>query len=256
MLKKITFNLNKIKVPSEFSRTQRSFDEIKFFKANEYRNFIYYTGFFGLNDVLHEDYFKHFVTYILFVRILTQETLSDNDLSNATKLITYFYSKFSILYGEENLNYKLHGHIHLVEQCRRHGSLNKITGFPFEGRIKTSRANAHGTRGYLSQMHKHSQLKQIIDSNLDEILANTEDFRVKSFMVSLLDKDKRKCVPKAIDKINANRLEDMEKNLLLSFNLDLHNISIMNKLIHKNLGNNHFNNNFYRKNFYFIFFMF
>ena len=48
---------------------------------------------------------EHFVSYLLFIRILTQERLEDDDFSNANKLIKYFYSKFSILYGEENLNY-------------------------------------------------------------------------------------------------------------------------------------------------------
>ena len=62
-------NLNG-KLPSEFSRQPRSLDLIDRWKATEFREFILYTGPLVLKDILHEEYYFHFLTLHCAMRIL------------------------------------------------------------------------------------------------------------------------------------------------------------------------------------------
>ena len=62
--------LLQVKYPIEFSREQRSLAQhLNYFRASEYRNFIFYTGIAGLIHALPLDYYVHFVEYVIFIRL-------------------------------------------------------------------------------------------------------------------------------------------------------------------------------------------
>ena len=60
-----------IKYPIEFPRQQRSISEhLQFFKASEYRNFLFYAGLPMLKNILPSTFYNHFVRYVIFMRLL------------------------------------------------------------------------------------------------------------------------------------------------------------------------------------------
>ena len=61
----------RIKYPIEFPRQQRSLvRHIKYFKASEYRTFLFYIALPVLKNFLPRIYYAHFVQYIIFMRLL------------------------------------------------------------------------------------------------------------------------------------------------------------------------------------------
>jgi len=81
---------------------------------------------------IHEnsDYYRHALVYVTFIRLLTQDFVSNEDILHANELINYFCRKFKQLYGEKNLTYKLH--THLPAQVVQYGPLHEVSCFPFE----------------------------------------------------------------------------------------------------------------------------
>lgn len=128
--------LKEIKYPLEFPRSQRSLNDLKTFKANEFRNLLYLIPIL-FYDVLPSLFYQHALIYVTFIRTLTQPNLSKQDILYSQNLISAFSLKFKTLYGEELLTYKLHTHIHFPAQAYYYGPLNEISAFPFESIFKT-----------------------------------------------------------------------------------------------------------------------
>jgi hypothetical protein len=122
-----------MKYPSEFPRRQRSFADINQFKASDYRNFMFYAAIPAMQGILSSSGFKHLLMYVLFIRLITQEVISNEDLADAKILIQEFCIEFEKLHGEQHLTYKLHAHLHFINQVARFGPMHKISCFPFEG---------------------------------------------------------------------------------------------------------------------------
>jgi hypothetical protein len=58
------------------------------------------------------------------------------------------------LYGNSEMTFTVHAHLHLPNQVERFGPLNKISAFPFEGMIKHIKQYVSGTRGHANQFAK------------------------------------------------------------------------------------------------------
>jgi hypothetical protein len=105
------------------------------FKANEFRNFLFYLIVLVFDGTLPDEYFEHFLLYATAIRLLCQNQISMDDLMDANVLLNLFSFQFKRLYGIENMSYKLHAHIHLITQVYRYGRLNNISCFPFESKL-------------------------------------------------------------------------------------------------------------------------
>lgn len=125
--------LMKIKYPSEFPRSQRSLEYFHIFKANELRNLVFYALIYVLKPKMSQKYFDHLVLFILFIRTLTKNMISDHDIKLSEFYIQKFVQDFEELYGIDNMTYNLHSHLHLPRQCLNFGPLNKLSSFAFEG---------------------------------------------------------------------------------------------------------------------------
>lgn len=234
-INEINRKLKKIRYPSEFSRTQRTLDQFKLFKASEFRNFLFYSGVFALHGVLDAECYKHFIAYVLFMRILTCENQDENVFNSLFILINYFISKFQKIYGENNMNYKLHAHIHFIYQFYRFGSINKISSFPFEGFFKRCREYIHGTTGYLSQIHANINLNRIVDYELPKILPSIGCFRMRSFVESQIKANGLFSGEKLLKSIMKKNLNSEEQEFFKDFNFE--NIDLLKKVVINNIGN-------------------
>ena len=124
-----------IRYPSEISRSQRPLATFTNFKANEFRNLLFYCSILSFFGVVEKRIFTHLAIYAVAIRILTVDYITPNDVNNANSLLTYFVMHFKTIYGEDNMDYKLHAHLHYALQVINYGPLHWITCFPFEGNI-------------------------------------------------------------------------------------------------------------------------
>ena len=151
--------LKKIKFPSSFSRTQRSLSFHNLFKANEYRNLAFYSLVYILKEALPEDYYENILQYILFLRVLTKDKLSTQEINYSRHLIEKFIKEFERLYGTINLKYILHAHLHLPDQVADMGPLHKSSSFAGEGAFLLYGQNFNGTVNICNQIVNKLHLK-------------------------------------------------------------------------------------------------
>lgn len=86
-------------IPYEFARLPRSLKEHVRWKATEFRQFLLYLGPVLLKDILHKDYYVHFLTFSIAIRILCHSELCLSMNDYAYNLLLYFVSHFPKLYG-------------------------------------------------------------------------------------------------------------------------------------------------------------
>ena len=136
----------------EFPRTQRSINDRFRFKANEFRNMAFYDLIGILRDFLPAENYNHLLSYLLFLRLLTNSKIEKEDIKDADTLINFFNKLFEKFYGKSSVTFNLHAHLQLPAQVELFWPLNKTDVFPFEGLFKTMMEDVHGTRGLVKQI--------------------------------------------------------------------------------------------------------
>lgn len=118
-------------IPLEFNRKPRSVLESKRWKATEFRQFLLYTGPVILKSILSRDRYNHFLSLFVAVRILTNEDYFQY-IEYAENLLRYFVESFCVLYGEEHVSHNIHNLLHIVDDVKLFGALDKFSAFDFE----------------------------------------------------------------------------------------------------------------------------
>lgn len=98
-----------------------------------------YWGPVVLKDSLPSELYDNFMLFSVGMYLLLSPSISGEMLAFAHKLMVSFVEHFGALYGKDEIVYNVHHLIHLAEEYRRFGTLDNISGFPFEnclGRIK------------------------------------------------------------------------------------------------------------------------
>ena len=112
--------LSDIKYPSEYSRTILPLKKfLNFYKASEFRNSVFYLAIPVLKTFLPTPFYTHFAKYSLFIRILCNDKVKQEDLILALKLIITFSKETSDLYGSKHMTFNLHSNLHLPMQVKR-----------------------------------------------------------------------------------------------------------------------------------------
>ena len=143
-------------------RSQRDLIYWNYYKANELKHLLMNSSVYMFNNIFKQQYYEHFIKYVLLIRLLTDKEIDNYKLTKASELINDFVMNFSDLYGENNLTYNLHAHLHLPLQVNRFGPLNRISCFPFEGFFKICKSMFYGTRGIAEQIIKNIIIRQSI----------------------------------------------------------------------------------------------
>ena len=148
-------NLNG-KLPSEFSRQPRSLDLIDRWKATEFREFNLYTGPLVLKDILHEEYYFHFLTLHCAMRIhLSPDDTRNEYMDFAKNLLSYFVAKAKRIYGDSFTVYNIHNLLHLAEHCQNlHSSLSEISALKFENYLQVIKKSIRNANNPVAQIAK------------------------------------------------------------------------------------------------------
>ncbi|CAI6373797.1 unnamed protein product [Macrosiphum euphorbiae] len=123
-------------ITNDFSRYPRSLSDVSRWKATEFRLFLLYTGPIALQGVLKGEVYKHFLCLHVCFRILLTPSISIELIDYSEKLLVYFVDKYETLYGKEFNSHNIHGLLHIVDDYRKFGSLDRCSCFPFENYMK------------------------------------------------------------------------------------------------------------------------
>lgn len=107
-------------------------------------------------------YFKHLLKNLLFIRILSQDKITKEDIEFSKILIDEYIADFRSMYGKKSMTFNLHSHLHLPKQVEKKGPLHLINCFPFEGHFKVTKTYASGTRNVAGQIAQELEFNQAI----------------------------------------------------------------------------------------------
>ena len=166
--------INKCK-PKEFARILDLFSDSDSWKATQCRQFITYSAPVVMKGILSDDLYDHMLKLHMACRIMTSEYLCAQYLDEAQVLLTTFVRKCKFLLGIDFTTQAVHALIHLVADCREHGTLDSFSAFLFESFQAELRKLIRGYARPLQQIWKRlgeqrkDGLSPIIDSQKDVI---------------------------------------------------------------------------------------
>lgn len=141
-------------MPREFSRKPRGLEEVRMWKATEFRLFLLYVGPSVLRDILPEKYLRHFTTLHCACRILCDPVDCIRNNSTAKDLLVWFVRKFIPLYGAERMVSNIHNLIHISDDVKLYGPLDSYSAFPFENFMQKLKRLLRSSTNPLQQLHR------------------------------------------------------------------------------------------------------
>ena len=179
------------KLPSDFAKQPRSLEDLLFWKATEFREFLLYLGVIVLKGIVSDAIYEHFLTFSIAMRIL----LSENDefrsyyLDYANNLLVYFCKKAKFLYGNTFCVYNVHCITHVHDDVKNFGcSLNKLSSFPFENYMQTLKKYIKNSKSPIVQVAKHlSELENLHFMKNTKTLVNKVSTRFRDSLFLLED---------------------------------------------------------------------
>ena len=157
-VKEISFKLESLTgtVPSEFARQPRSLEELRRWKATEFRHFLLYTGPVVLKGVINDNIYVHFLAFSVAISIfLNKHKITDpTNIAYAKDLLTFFEKKAPEFYGKKILVYNVHNLIHLHQDVEYFGETDAYSTFPFENHLQVLKRYVRNSRNPISQIVK------------------------------------------------------------------------------------------------------
>lgn len=95
--------------PTEFNRHPEKFSMFQHFKGTEFRQFLLYTAPTVLQNVVHTEYYEHFILLHCVMRILNFDNVSDEIYIYCQAALESYVKICEELYGEQFISYNVHG---------------------------------------------------------------------------------------------------------------------------------------------------
>lgn len=164
--------LEATKPPHEITRSPRTLDNIKFWKASEFRAFALYY-FTVLEGILPSPFYEHFCDFCYALNVLLQEKVSKKSVEKVQPLLEKFVRETEYLYGTQYVTYNIHMLIHLCSAVLSWGSLWAHSTFIpewFNGELGSL---CNGTQSVVEQMagsflmknHLRNEVIELLDQN-------------------------------------------------------------------------------------------
>jgi len=161
--KEINQKLLLYSVPMKFSRTVRSLDEVKFWKASEWNTWSL-ISLIVMDGVLPGEYVNHFQLFVTGILLLSGEFVKEDDILKADMLLASFVNDVSVLYGLEFSSFNCHSLLHAASTVKAWGPLYHYSAFQFE--------NYNGMLLNLLSGTKH--IGRVISNKMNEHFALTK----------------------------------------------------------------------------------
>ena len=115
--------------------------------------------------------------YILFLRLLSQDQISLNDIEFSRILIDEFQTEFKELYGSKHQTFNLHSLQNLPNQVESYGPNHKCNCFPFEGWFKNVSQIHNGTNNLSGQIANNLNNKLKVHFELKDNLIRKPELK-------------------------------------------------------------------------------
>lgn len=174
-VKEVDQRLVEIKYPNEISRCPRALEfHLKYYKASELRSFLLFCGLPVLHGILPDEYFQHFALLSESVFILLLDSISEEQLVHAERMLFHFCLMMGPLYGERYEPANVHYLVHLVDNVRALGPLWTHSCFHFEDKNGFLLKLVHGTQNVQFQLVTAVSIIQKLPSLENDIEKSTE----------------------------------------------------------------------------------
>jgi hypothetical protein len=161
----------------EFQRKIRTFNDLSYWKATEFRTFLLYVGPVVLQNILDKNAYENFCKLCYYMRILNSDTLlTETDLSFVQKQLENFVENFGKIYGEEFLSINLHSLLHIIEDIRNFGNVNNYSCFPFESFL--SETKRFIKTGFLPLHQLKKRYVEYLRSDKEPLTHNSQLFTI------------------------------------------------------------------------------
>jgi hypothetical protein len=214
--------LESIKPPKRVTRIPRRLKFIKLFKAHEWAMWFYYYSPVTLKNILHEDYYQHYILLVRGVSLLTSKKVTHIMVKEAEECLSEFSKNVELLYGYNCCRYNVHLLLHLPEFVLTHGPLQWYTMYPFENFNMTLQKYITGSQFIGSQIFKRYAR---------DLVAKASDGTVPSALLGWFN-----CGPnKAHGIISTAIVNDSERRLLQAESASINAVKLFSRVLHKNI---------------------
>lgn len=164
-------------IPKEFNRKLRSLSELEHFKAVEYRSLLLYFGPILFKDVVHTDFYRHFLLLHFSFYALCSPQYCVSYLENCIACIEQFCSKLSFLYENKFSSYNSHIVRHIPEFVSEHGPVDEWSTFCFENYLSILKRRLKCTNSMFQQTVKNLSVMAnlFIAQSEDSIFVNEHE---------------------------------------------------------------------------------
>lgn len=142
----INTRIRSLKPPSFVPRIPRSITDSLYFKASEYKAFLYYYSLPLLHDIMDSQFFNHHILLVHGLSLLNSSSISELDILEAQSVLTEYVARFEFLYGAKNMSSNIHLLLHLPDNVRKFGPLWVTSCMTFENLNGVLKSFVHGTR--------------------------------------------------------------------------------------------------------------
>lgn len=154
--------------PMEFCRNFREIKDFARYKGTELRTFLLYSGVIVLKNIISSRHYDHFLKLHTAIRILTDVKLAGVFVDVADQLLKDFVLEFETHYGQKSVSHNIHMLLHLAEDVKKFGPLDKFSAFPFENFMTPIKDYVHSNNFVLEQVVKRVQ-EQLNASHIDSV---------------------------------------------------------------------------------------
>lgn len=196
LLEKLSAVLCDMKAPHYLSRPPRPLCNAKYFKAAEFRTWLFSTALPLLQEHMKDKYFEYFKKLVCAISLLNQASISNQDLELATSLLLLFVCEFQELFGVRNMSFNVHCLTHLPDVVRALGPLWASSCFGFESLNGKLARLVHGTRHAGLQIYSYLGLLR----NLTSLIGSVTNSSVKAFCKSMISKSAQLKVVAKVDR--------------------------------------------------------
>lgn len=201
-VKKINQLIQKLTPTVECRRMPRFMEDIKYFKARDWENFVLFTSVLLLKGILPEAYLNHWILYAQGSYLLQLRSLTAEDITLAEGLYDRFSSDIEVLYknGDSETSpetpckqkkFNVHLLQHAGQNARRWGPDWAISCYAFESGNFDMQQMIKSNKGIPNQILRH--ISQDISRNIMK-LSSCNTPATKQFLSILGKKKVAKCV--------------------------------------------------------------
>ena len=181
MTKSIDRLLVRLKPPAQFHRSPRSINDIKFWKAAEFRAWLLFYSLPILKDFLPTEYVHHWSLLVLSIHMLLLESITKDHIVVADSCLTTFYQMVPELYGENACTSNVHSIVHMTRMVKLWGPLWTHSLFGFESMNGHIQKLFHGTRQVLDQLVFYVTAHQCLFFQTQKLIVASEKDYFHSF---------------------------------------------------------------------------